>query len=105
VDGLWSAFLDYLDSPQGDDEDSLRELMQRLHNVKDRLVHGDFLEGDALTATDLALVPRLHHIFAALPQLKVGAFPLRIADVCGAHPCMMAAGCLWPKHWMDMVST
>ena len=32
---------------------------------------GPYLQGDRLTALDLALAPRLHHIFTALPALKV----------------------------------
>lgn len=71
VDDLWSTFLDYLDSPQGDDEESLQALMDRLRAIKTRLADRKFLEGDTLSSNDLALVARLHHIFSALPQLKV----------------------------------
>ncbi len=70
MDRLWRAFLDYLNSPQGDDDEALDELTERLRDVKRRLADRAFLEGDTPTANDLALAPRLHHIFAALPQLK-----------------------------------
>ena len=32
---------------------------------------GPYLAGERLSAYDLALAPRLHHIFSALPALKV----------------------------------
>jgi glutathione S-transferase len=41
---------------------------------------GPYLGGEQLSAPDLALAPRLHHVFSALPALKVlsSAAPTRL---------------------------
>ncbi|CAL8470655.1 g10197 [Coccomyxa elongata] len=72
VDGLWAAFLSYLEAAQGDDEEELRALEDMLRDVKQKLADKRYLQGDAdVTAADLALVPRLHHIMTSLPELKM----------------------------------
>ena len=74
VDGLWYAFLDYLRSPAGSDELAMQELQRRLSAVKERLIGregGPYLQGPNISAQDMCLAPRLHHILTALPYLKV----------------------------------
>ena len=74
VDGLWYAFLDYLRSPAGSDKLAMQELQRRLRAVKERLSAqegGPYLQGVDISAQDMCLAPRLHHILTALPYLKV----------------------------------
>lgn len=73
-DGLWYAFLDYLRTPAGSDELAMQELQRRLRAVKERLTGreaGPYLQGTDISAQDMCLAPRLHHILTALPYLKV----------------------------------
>lgn len=81
VDGLWYAFLDYLRAPAGSDELAMRELERRLRAIKDHVSArggGPYLQGTDISAQDLCLAPRLHHILTALPHLKVAAHPMHI---------------------------
>lgn len=57
VDGLWAAFLSYLEAAQGDDEKELTALEDKLREVKQKLADKRYLQGGAdVTAADLALV-------------------------------------------------
>jgi len=57
VDGLWSAFLSYLEAATGDDEEELAALEEKLREVKQKLADKHYLQGDAeISAADLALV-------------------------------------------------
>ena len=50
------------------------ELQRRLAAVKERLSAqraGPYLQGADISAQDMCLAPRLHHILTALPYLKV----------------------------------
>ncbi len=95
VDGLWYAFLDYLRSPAGKDELAMQELQRRLSAVKERLSAqggGPYLQGEDISAQDMCLAPRLHHILTALPYLKVY---VSIASV-------IAKPCRWYHSWHCM---
>ena len=81
VDGLWYAFLDYLGSPAGSDDLAMQELQRRLSAVKERLTAkggGPYLQGTDISAQDMCLAPRLHHILTALPYLKVEQHTYRV---------------------------
>lgn len=57
VDGLWSAFLGYLEAATGDDEEELAALEGKLREVKQKLADKHYLQGDAeISAADLVLV-------------------------------------------------
>ncbi|KAK9904255.1 hypothetical protein WJX75_007793 [Coccomyxa subellipsoidea] len=76
ADGLWSAFLSYLEAAPGDDEQELATLEKQLREVKQELADKRYLQGNSnISAADLALVPRLHHIMTALPELKNWQMP------------------------------
>ena len=60
VDGLWSAFLSYLEAAPGDDEQELAALEKQLREVKQELADKRYLRGENnISAADLALVPPL----------------------------------------------
>lgn len=74
VESLWYGFLDYLRAPPGDDELAMRELEGRLRDIKGRVSgngRGPYLQGTDISAQDICLAPRLHHILTSLPYLKV----------------------------------
>ena len=76
MDGLWYSFLDYLASPAGSDGAAMQELERRLRAIKEHLSArgaGPYLQGADISAQDMCLAPRLHHILTALPYLKVCA--------------------------------
>ena len=76
MDGLWYSFLDYLASPAGSDGAAMQELERRLRAIKEHLSArgaGPYLQGADISAQDMCLAPRLHHILTALPFLKVCA--------------------------------
>lgn len=63
VDGLWAAFLSYLEAAQGDDEEELTALEDKLRKVRQKLADKRYLQGDAdVTAADLALVKLQHSL-------------------------------------------
>ena len=79
MDRLWYSFLDYLASPAGSDEAAMQELERRLQAIKEHLTArgaGPYLQGADVSAQDMCLAPRLHHILTALPYLKVCADPI-----------------------------
>lgn len=57
ADGLWSAFLSYLEAAPGDDEQELATLEKQLREVKQELADKRYLQGNSnISAADLALV-------------------------------------------------
>ncbi len=57
VDGLWTAFLSYLEAAQGDDDEELTMLEEKLREIKQKLADKRYLQGNSdVTSADLALV-------------------------------------------------
>lgn len=70
--GIFPAFVKYLKSSGAEEEELQGKLVAELEGLSTHLqANGPFLKGSQVSAGDLALGPKLYHVFTAAKTYKV----------------------------------
>lgn len=78
---VFPAFVAIIKSPKGDDS-KIEPLKAELRELNSHLEsHGPFLKGKNISAGDLALAPKLHHMQVALKAFKAFEIPQELEAV------------------------
>lgn len=70
---IFPTFVKYLKASGSEEKDLRDQLLKEFQALSDHLKsHGPFLKGSSVSAGDLALGPKLYHVFTAAKHFKVG---------------------------------
>ena len=105
VEGFFPAVAQYIKAPEGQDEEQLQALQDKLTAMNRHFVESGvaFVEGDSMTLSDCRLVPQLYHLQTAIEGFKLGtpniedSYPQIFAyyERCASRPSFQAT--IYPK--------
>lgn len=74
---IFPTFVKFLKASGEDEKDLRSKLSSEFQSLGQHLeAHGPYLKGQDVSAGDLALGPKLYHVFTASKEFKVGNFAL-----------------------------
>ena len=105
LEGFFPVVAQYIKAPEGQDEEQLRALQEKLAALNQHFVESSvsFVEGDSMSLSDCRLLPQLYHLQTAIEGFKQGipniqdSYPQVYAyyERCASRPSFQAT--IYPK--------